>query len=377
MDKYYLSLGAQFKNEAHILDEWLLHYVNCCVEQFFLMNDNSNDNFKECVFYNYLRKRGQITLINLPKKTKQNDNINKFLIPSAKCWTKWLIICDLDEFVYSKNYTSLKDAVLKYDDYSAIFIFWKIFLTSNCINQPTSVLHSNIYTIEYEDYPKFNDFGRGKGIINLEKIKKSCKHSGFIKDKEKKNKVIIRNNNDDFDINHYRYQSKEFLLNVKNSRGGGTNKEKYKKLKEILLSSSENIDETLIKTKHLHKSTNLIDLPHKEPYNDTFLRDRLSLYKNIEMNLSCINKGNYIIGGSIDNEKTVICKYNMDENLFNKYNSMLEFKFSYESKYVDQFTFSIDNLTSTSFHIITKRIDHDDGWGQNLEINLNIWIYKK
>ena len=42
---YKLSVGALFKNEASILKEWIEHYLHHGVEHFYLINDNSTDNF--------------------------------------------------------------------------------------------------------------------------------------------------------------------------------------------------------------------------------------------------------------------------------------------------------------------------------------------
>ena len=36
MKKYFLSVLSVFKNESHILEEWLNHYINEGVEHFYL-----------------------------------------------------------------------------------------------------------------------------------------------------------------------------------------------------------------------------------------------------------------------------------------------------------------------------------------------------
>lgn len=41
-----LGILAMFKNEAHIIKEWLNHYISEGVTFFYLINDNSNDNFE-------------------------------------------------------------------------------------------------------------------------------------------------------------------------------------------------------------------------------------------------------------------------------------------------------------------------------------------
>ena len=60
MSKYYLSVGAMFKNESHSIDEWIRHYLHHGVDHFYLINDSSTDNSKE-VIQPYIDK-GKVTL---------------------------------------------------------------------------------------------------------------------------------------------------------------------------------------------------------------------------------------------------------------------------------------------------------------------------
>jgi len=38
-------VGAVFRNESHILDEWIRHYLDRGADHIYLVNDFSNDNF--------------------------------------------------------------------------------------------------------------------------------------------------------------------------------------------------------------------------------------------------------------------------------------------------------------------------------------------
>ena len=42
---FYFTIGAVFKNEAHIMKEWIDHYLFHGVDHIYLINDNSNDKF--------------------------------------------------------------------------------------------------------------------------------------------------------------------------------------------------------------------------------------------------------------------------------------------------------------------------------------------
>ena len=74
-----LSIGAIFCNEAPSLKEWLDHYINRNVDHFYLINDNSNDNFKE-VLDPYIQK-GYITLFNVTEDLDMNmEDKTRFII---------------------------------------------------------------------------------------------------------------------------------------------------------------------------------------------------------------------------------------------------------------------------------------------------------
>ena len=102
MFKYKLSIGSMFKNESHSIREWIRHYLLHGVEHFYLINDNSTDNFmeqiKEYVDLNI------ITLFNVDEPYylgRQRNLYNKHILPIAK-ETQWLLMVDLDEYVWSK-----------------------------------------------------------------------------------------------------------------------------------------------------------------------------------------------------------------------------------------------------------------------------------
>ena len=44
VNKNVLCVVSMFKNESHILKEWLDHYINEGVEYFFMIDNGSNDN---------------------------------------------------------------------------------------------------------------------------------------------------------------------------------------------------------------------------------------------------------------------------------------------------------------------------------------------
>lgn len=68
--KYDVVVAAVFKNEAHILKEWIDHYHIHNIDHIYLINDGSTDNF-EIILKPYIDS-GYVTLIH------QTKNINVY-----------------------------------------------------------------------------------------------------------------------------------------------------------------------------------------------------------------------------------------------------------------------------------------------------------
>ncbi len=127
MYRYFLSVISIFKNEAHILEEWLEHYLKEGVEHFYLLNNNSTDNFKDI-----LNKYSQfVELYDARENYTQVKHLNSQL-DEIKTNSEWILYSDLDEFVFTKqNYKTLPDTIKlidnKIDNLGQIRIPWIIF----------------------------------------------------------------------------------------------------------------------------------------------------------------------------------------------------------------------------------------------------------
>ena len=65
MKKYFFSIGAIFKNESHILKEWVEHYLFHGVDHMFLINDKSTDNYLEILEPYINEKRLHYTILQM------------------------------------------------------------------------------------------------------------------------------------------------------------------------------------------------------------------------------------------------------------------------------------------------------------------------
>lgn len=207
-----MCVGAIFKNEAPYLKEWLDHYINRGVDHFYLIDDNSDDNYKE-VLEPYIQK-GYITLFNVDEvKTyfgRQEYFYKKFLFP-IKDYCEYMIICDIDEYIWSPKHFNLFDAAkeMAAKNIQSYQIPMVLFGSNNYKFQPQNIVNSfntrADYNIEYYQWAlKFKQF---KSIFLTKNIKQIGVHFtlnnfNFSPDSLDLNSHLFR-------LNHYRLQSEE------------------------------------------------------------------------------------------------------------------------------------------------------------------------
>jgi glycosyltransferase involved in cell wall biosynthesis len=215
--KYYISIGAVFKEEAHALDEWIRHYLKLGIDHIYLINDFSSDNFKDILDkYPY-----HITLFNNDIITdefgRQMLIYEKYLKPVLN-ETEYMAILDLDEFLYSPSNISFKDFFNKHNEYSHYTISWLNFGSNKNIDQPPSLIEGFNKRAEIKNNDEINTWGF-KSIFKTNNLKKF----GIHKHECEGDTLILDAYSNEFVINHYIIQSLLFYLEVKCTRGSATN----------------------------------------------------------------------------------------------------------------------------------------------------------
>jgi hypothetical protein len=222
MTKNYLSVGAIFKNESLVFKEWINHYLHHGVEHFYLINDNSDDNFLE-IIQEYIDKN-IITLFNVNEPYylgRQRVLYNRYILPIIK-ETQWLLICDLDEYIWSQKDVNLCNVLKTFcKDIGQIQIYQFLFGSNGHIKQPKHIVKEfTKRRLNYVDDKKY------KYIINssYEFNSLNVHHADF----NNKNYVndltkFIIIDPEYFANNHYSCQSQEFWNNIKCTRGDADN----------------------------------------------------------------------------------------------------------------------------------------------------------
>ena len=162
-------LVAIFKNESEILREWIEHYIREGCSKFFLIDNDSDDNYLP-IIEKYCNS-GKVELIKDPQKHAQKDLYNKYFLSKIKEY-EWTLICDLDEFVYSRNdFNTIKDFLSSVKpDISQIAIPWKIFGSNGFDKldkkEPKSVI---------DTFTKRMDYSKKEGFQGVSYIKEDVK----------------------------------------------------------------------------------------------------------------------------------------------------------------------------------------------------------
>ena len=214
---YYLSVLSIFKNETMNLKLWLEHYLWQGVGHFYLIDNGSTDN-PLSILQEYIDK-GIITYFYLPEKHKQVEHYRYvFDKENLKKKTKWLAVCDMDEFFYGvdqKLSTKIK-SLDYYFDY--ILCNWKMFGSDGLKEHPTDIRTSITHCAT-------NLWEETKYIFKTSIIKNSSSiwiHK--LIDIPYINKSRIRTANQLIRLNHYAIQSLEFFQKVKMDRGDVSSK---------------------------------------------------------------------------------------------------------------------------------------------------------
>ena len=145
-----LGILCMFKDEEETIEEWILHHKEEGVSEFVLLNNNSSDDSPR------IASNLGATVIACPEKYSQEKYFNIYGSNATK-WegsfmrSDWIMIIDVDEFVYARKGVETIPQYLSTisDSVDGIRLTFKMFGSSNNVFQPQSVI--NEYTLRGKD----------------------------------------------------------------------------------------------------------------------------------------------------------------------------------------------------------------------------------
>ena len=215
-----------FKNESHILDEWIRHYLFHGVDHIYLVNDFSTDSYLEIIE----KYADHVTLFHNDIVTRevgrQTQIYRKYftpLLPTAK----WMSILDLDEFLYSPETINIKHVLSEYSEYAQIVVDWVHFGSNGHIKQPPSVVEGFTMCALSRTSGRNVKYYGYKSIFKTACLNYFDIHTSNVNGEDLR---IIDTPEAKLLINHYNLQSLDFFINVKGTRGDVNNWFDYVKI---------------------------------------------------------------------------------------------------------------------------------------------------
>ncbi len=222
---YYLCVIACFKNESHILHEWMKHYFSRGFDHIYLINDHSTDSFEQVLSQfpaeSYTLYNNDVEFEKCGRQVKMYERFSKEAILKST----WLAVLDLDEFLYSPLKTNLKSLFLEFElnGIRQVTVDWVHFGSSSRIVQPSGGVVAGFLMRESFDTFRHKKYFGVKSIVLTATLKNIRIHQHEITKISEKDSDALRLgwtvNKNILLVNHYAIQSLQFFMDVKCVRG--------------------------------------------------------------------------------------------------------------------------------------------------------------
>ena len=212
---YKFSIMAIFKNETLNLKVWLDHYLWQGVDHFYLIDNGSTDD-PLTILKEYI-DNGLVTYYYREEKHQQPQHYRYiFDYEKLKEKTKWLCICDLDEFFFGTRCKLIDVLENNFNNFDVIYTHSFFYGDDGLIDHPKDIRTSIVH--------RQADIENGiKYIFKPSIISDSAEiwihwlvHPGTLQKKVMQNETST---DAQFRLNHYPIQSLEYFTNVKMTRG--------------------------------------------------------------------------------------------------------------------------------------------------------------
>jgi hypothetical protein len=207
---YKLSVCALFKNESHCIKEWIDHYIFHGFDHIYLLNDESDDDYN-IIIKGYI-ERGIITLIHVKWDRyygRQRDIYAHYMLPLL-CETEWLLMCDLDEFMWSSKTVDLKNILRDCDHLAEIQVVQTLYGSNGHVSQPT-LLVPNFTKRRSCQYGTARTCGYKYFVNSRYPFKELNVHYAVPENPyDQKNRWLVLND-EYFTLNHYCGQSMDYF----------------------------------------------------------------------------------------------------------------------------------------------------------------------
>ena len=216
-----LAILAVFKNEADVLDEWIQHYLLEGVSKFYLIDNGSTDEPAR-VLDPYTPRLVEWWPDTSPHAQVRLYNEALERIRAERHPPEWLLVCDLDEFLYASWGTVEQYLSRLPPDVGAVSVRWLMFGSSGRQQQPPEGVVAGF--LWRAQCPREKD-DECKTIVRLRAVKELRVHEHVLRSPNQwrwikytaHNEVEIASSL--LRLNHYCIMSWERFRDVKMTRG--------------------------------------------------------------------------------------------------------------------------------------------------------------
>ena len=143
--KYFLGLMAVAKNESMVIRDYIQHYFEQGVDHIYLIDNGSTDDMAAIVkFY-----ADYVSYFYMPEKMSQQRNYNLVFNSHVRHECEWVMINDVDEYVYGVNKPLRSYFLEQLKEYDAVQFLMENFGPSGHDRHPKDVRCS--FTYRYPD----------------------------------------------------------------------------------------------------------------------------------------------------------------------------------------------------------------------------------
>lgn len=219
-----------FRDEAHIMDEWVKHYLRIGADHIYMINHLSNDNYMD-ILSSYINEK-KVTLFESKHQAVRFGQIkayNKLIKPHVKN-SQWFAFLDMDEFLYSRKNNNVID-ILNNSEYNAYSVPWINFGSNGLLDTPKSAIKSFTKRANYNSLKHvfvalrqvktvFNTDTFNK-VVELHSVDKFSKRHEVIKLQHLQTFSESHIEQMDLAINHYSIQAEKRYNTIKNKKLAG------------------------------------------------------------------------------------------------------------------------------------------------------------
>ena len=217
-----VAVLAVFKQEGHVLDEWIRHYVAEGVERFYLVENGGPDDGWRAVLAQ--QPPGRVDWHVDARRHAQEDLYNACLrdriLADPRGPPTWLIVCDLDEFWFATGPGDTLAAWLTGRRAGQVLVRWTMFGSAGHVRPPPEGVVRGFR--RRAAYP-LDRLYETKAAVRPEAVQRLHIHEHVLHPGWETERYAHRTEADlarmPLRINHYAVQARQWFLDVKARRG--------------------------------------------------------------------------------------------------------------------------------------------------------------